>query len=85
MPLVAGATRSRLSRRDLWVYVSAMVLLIVVGVVGAALHIQADLTAQSTFVPERFLRGAPFLSPLLYANMGIVGLMVLLPSAAETE
>jgi hypothetical protein len=55
-----------------------MVLLILVGVVGFLLHIQTDLTAQRVIVPERFLRGAPFLAPMLFANMGLVGLITLL-------
>ena len=52
---------------------------IIIGLIGLVLHVQADLTSQSVIVPERFLRGAPPLAPLLFANMGIVGLAVLLP------
>lgn len=74
------------SRGDIIVYVSAMVLLLITGVVGAILHIQEDLTAQGTFVLERFIRGAPFLAPLLFANMGTLGLIVLLdPRESPTE
>ena len=73
-----GALNRELTTEDVTIYVTAMVLLIVVGMVGAYFHIQADLTSQSTIVPERFLRGAPFMSPLLYSNMGIVGLLALL-------
>jgi len=29
-------------------------------------------------VGERFLRGAPFLAPMLFANMGTLGLIALL-------
>ncbi len=68
----------QLTAEDVTVYITAMVLLIVVGMIGAYFHIQADLTSQSTIVPERFLRGAPFMSPLLFSNMGIVGLLALL-------
>ena len=76
----------RPSRGDIIVYVSAMVLLLITGVVGAVLHIQEDLTAQGTFVLERFIRGAPFLAPLLFANMGTLGLIVLLdPRESPTE
>lgn len=63
---------------DVAVHSTAMLLLILVGVVGAILHIQVNLTADSTFVPERFLRGAPFLAPLLFSNMGVLGLLALL-------
>jgi hypothetical protein len=55
-----------------------MRLLICVGGIGAALHVNTNLVAQVTIVPERFLRGAPLLAPLLFANMGLLGLAVLL-------
>lgn len=73
------------SRADLLTYVAAMILLIAVGGVGALLHGQADLTGQFAFVPERFLRGAPILAPLLFANMGMLGLIVLLDPAEAAE
>ncbi|MDX1614635.1 MAG: hypothetical protein R3300_10020 [Candidatus Promineifilaceae bacterium] len=66
---------------DVRIYVAAMILLILTGVVGFVLHVQFDLTVQRVFVPERFLRGAPFLAPLLFANMGVVGLIALLDPA----
>jgi len=66
------------TRADLTAYVATLFLLIGVGVVGAVLHIQTDLVGQNAIVVERFLRGAPFLAPLLFANMGALGLIVLL-------
>jgi hypothetical protein len=60
-----------------------MVLILLVGTVGAWLHVQSNLVAGATFVPERFLRGAPLLGPLLFANMGLIGLVVLLPPEEE--
>lgn len=72
------------SRGDIAVYVAAMILLILIGVTGFALHIEFDLTTQNVIVPERFLRGAPFLAPMLFANMGLVGLFALMdPSEAQ--
>jgi hypothetical protein len=65
-------------RGDLITYIIAMLLLIAVGVIGAILHIQENLTAWGTFVGERFIRGAPVLAPLLFANMGTLGLIALL-------
>ena len=70
-------------RTDIGVYVAAMLLLIVTGVLGAWFHIEADLTANSQVVIERFLRGAPVLSPLLFSNMGMIGLVVLLDPASD--
>lgn len=66
------------SRFDLQVYVGSMLLLMVVGVVGLGLHIRGNLIAEGTVVGERFIRGAPFLAPLLFADMGALGVVTLL-------
>jgi hypothetical protein len=66
------------SRLDLISYLIAMLLMIAVGVAGMLLHISENLTPQGTIVSERFLRGAPFLAPLLFADMGTLGLVTLL-------
>ncbi len=71
------------SRIDIGTYFVSMILLIVVGVIGSWLHIQSDLTANNVIVAERFLRGAPFLAPLLFANLGFIGLVVMLNSAEK--
>jgi hypothetical protein len=78
---VVAAAMGMIERRrrvDLAIYTGAMLLMIAVGVVGAVLHVIDDLTAAGAFVVERFIRGAPFLAPLLFANMGSLGLFVLL-------
>lgn len=77
VPVVLGAV-DKPSRGDLITYILTMLLLMLVGVIGAVLHVQGDLTSQGQFVLERFLRGAPFLAPLLFANDGMIGLIVLL-------
>jgi hypothetical protein len=69
------------SRLDLIFYVAAMALMIAVGVTGAWLHVRDNLTSDSVFVAERFIRGAPFLAPLLFANIGTLGLITLLDPA----
>jgi hypothetical protein len=66
------------TRADLMIYTATMLLLMGVGAVGAALHINANLIAGGKIVGERFIRGAPFLAPLLFSNMGTLGLMALL-------
>ncbi|MFQ5854109.1 MAG: hypothetical protein ACE5LU_00485 [Anaerolineae bacterium] len=71
----------RPTRADLITYTVAMLLLILVGPIGTALHARANLTAYGTVVVERFIRGAPFLAPLLYSNMGLLGLIALLDPA----
>lgn len=66
------------TRTDLTTYTVAMLLLLVVGLVGAVLHANTNLVAQQTIVIERFIRGSPLLAPLLFANVGLMGLVVLL-------
>ncbi|KAA3656320.1 MAG: hypothetical protein DWQ04_31465 [Chloroflexi bacterium] len=78
-----GGVKGELNRGDIWTYTLAMVLLILVGMLGTWFHVQANFIGTSTIVAERFLRGAPFLSPLLYSNMGLLGLMVLLPPGTD--
>jgi hypothetical protein len=81
---VALGAIQRPTRSDLVTYAAAMVLMLVVGIVGFALHVNFNLAGQGTIVVERFLRGAPFLAPLLYCNMGALGLLVLLDPAEPT-
>lgn len=69
---------SKTHKTDVIIYVVTMILLVLLGMVGAYFHIRADLTAGNLFVTERFLRGAPVLSPLLFSNMGMLGLIILL-------
>ncbi len=75
--LVLGALSSP-RRTDLVVYVVAMVLLVLVGLTGVFLHIQHNLAQENAIVVERFLRGAPFLAPMLFSDMGALGLVILL-------
>lgn len=75
---VALGAINRPARADLITYVAAMVLMILVGVLGSILHINENLTADGTILGERFLAGAPFLAPLLFADMGALGLIALL-------
>ncbi len=72
-------------RGDILIYFSVMGLLILVGVLGAGLHILDNLTSKSEFVLERFIRGAPFLAPLLFANMGTLGLLNLFDPAERKQ
>ena len=65
-------------RSDLVIYVVAMVLLVMVGITGVVLHILHNLAQEDAIVVERFLRGAPFLAPMLFSDMGALGLVILL-------
>jgi hypothetical protein len=71
------------TRTDLWTYVGAMLVLIAIGVIGAVLHVRVDLGPAWQVVPERLIEGAPVMAPLLFSNMGVVGLVALLPEHAH--
>jgi hypothetical protein len=75
---LAMGSFSRLERGDVITYIAAMLLMMGVGLLGAALHTNFNLGDLGTYLDERFLRGAPMLAPLLFANMGLLGLIVLL-------
>jgi len=66
------------NRGDIWVYFVSMVVIIVVAATGSVLHILSNLTVDNSIVGERFIRGAPILAPLLYADIAGLGLVVLL-------
>jgi hypothetical protein len=70
---------------DLLTYAATMILMAIVGMLGTALHISQNLIAQGTIVDERFLRGAPILAPLLFANMASLGLITLLDSSEKID
>ncbi len=75
---------------DVWIYIGIMLLIILVGSVGMLLHILTNLGTSNTVIGERFLRGAPILAPLLFADIATLGLLVLLdpheqPGRTEQE
>jgi len=72
-------------RSDLITYVVAMVLLVLVGMLGVVLHVLRNLVPENTIVVERFIRGAPFLAPMLFADMGTLGLLILLDPKEKSE
>lgn len=73
------------SRGDYAIYVLSMVALILVGVIGFVFHVQVDLGTGGAIVLERFMRGAPFLAPMLFADMGALGLVALWPVEEDSE
>jgi len=75
--LVLGAIRIP-RRSDLLTFVVAMLLLVLVGMTGVVLHILRNLGLENAIVLERFIRGAPFLAPMLFSDMGALGLVILL-------
>lgn len=77
--------KSKLVLSEVWTYFIAMVLMGLVGAIGFFLHLNENLTPGNWLVLERYLRGAPFLAPLLYANMAAMGLIVLLDPSEKIE
>jgi hypothetical protein len=72
-------------RGDLMVYVLAMTTMIITGIIGTILHIENNLTSEGVIVGERFIRGAPFLAPLLFSDIGAIGFLVLLDPKEKEE
>ncbi|MBI9046142.1 MAG: hypothetical protein JEZ06_16740 [Anaerolineaceae bacterium] len=73
------------NRGDLFTFAIAMLLMILTGLIGLILHIQFDLAPRGVFILERFIRGAPPLAPMLFADMGALGLIALLNPADQKE
>jgi hypothetical protein len=82
---LAMGAYEHVERGDVVTYVAAMILLVLVGVVGAVLHVERNLTGQGALMVERLIRGAPTMAPLLFANMGAMGLIVLLDPKAQKK
>jgi hypothetical protein len=55
-----------------------MIVIIIVAVTGMVLHILTNLSVDNAIVGERFIRGAPVLAPLLFADIASLGIVVLL-------
>lgn len=69
---------------DFFGFFWVMILMIVMGVLGLGLHVNADLPEGGAMVQvERFIRGAPVMAPMLFAIMGAFGLLTMID--AETE
>jgi hypothetical protein len=66
------------TRADLITYTVAMAALVLTGMLGSYLHINQDLVRFGSMVGERFIRGAPVMAPMLFANMGALGGIILL-------
>lgn len=71
------------SRGDLLTYLGGMILLLLMGPLGLYFHVMANLTAGGQIVIERFIRGAPFMAPMLFSNMGLLGIIMLMDPNEE--
>jgi len=85
--LVVRPTDRALWRWTAWI----MVLQVLVGTAGFALHLRANLLRPAPNVLERFLYGAPVFAPLLFANLAILagigmwGIRICGSSTAQTD
>ena len=76
---IALGVMQRPSRGDLIAFTVAMFLLIAVGITGSWLHIVQDwIDGGHAFVLEKFTAEAPFLAPLLFCDMGMLGLVAMM-------
>ncbi len=64
------------SRGDEVVYFWTMVAAVAVGIMGFGFHLSADLAGTGSFSMERILAFAPIFAPMLYSDLGILGLLV---------
>ena len=70
------AIRHEWSRGDELTYVWTMAAASVVGLLGFAFHLSADLAETGGISLERVLVFAPVLAPLLFCDLGMLGLIV---------
>jgi hypothetical protein len=74
------------SSSDYLIFFWVMVLMIAVGILGLGLHINVNLAEGSgDIVTDRFIRGAPPLAPLLFANIGVLGLITMVGADVVDE
>ena len=66
----------RWSHGDQLTYFWTMIAAIIVGVLGFAFHLAKDLTDTGQISLERILVFAPVFAPLLFSDLGILGLLV---------
>ena len=64
------------SRGDEIVYFWTMIAAVVVGILGFGFHLSADLAGTGQLSLERILAFAPVFAPLLFSDLGVLGLLV---------
>ncbi len=74
--VLTTALSKKLDRKDEFVYFWTMIAAIVVGVLGFGFHLSSDLAGTGEISIERMLVFAPILAPLLYSDLGMLGLII---------
>ncbi len=64
------------SKGDETTYFWTMILSIVIGIMGFGFHLSTDLSSTGTLSLERLLVFAPVLAPLLFCDLGLLGLLI---------
>jgi len=73
-------------RSDYFIFFWTMVLMILMGILGLGLHVNADLPEGGAGLQmERFIRGAPVMAPMLFAIMGAFGLVTMIDAPVEGD
>ncbi len=70
------ALSDKWSKKDELVYFWTMIFAIIIGVMGFGFHLSGDLAGTGEISLERMLVFAPILAPLLYGDLGMLGLIV---------
>ena len=73
------------SRGDELTYFWTMILAIIVGILGFAFHLSKDLADTGQISLERILVFAPVFAPLLFCDLGILGLLVVSTPMSSEE
>jgi hypothetical protein len=71
-----AATTKQWKRGDELVYFWTMIAAVAVGLLGFGFHLSADLAGTGQISLERILSFAPIFAPLLYCDLGVLGLLV---------
>ncbi len=74
--VITIALSNQWSKKDELVYFWTMIAAIVVGVMGFGFHLSADLAGTGNISLERMLVFAPVFAPLLYSDLGMLGLII---------
>jgi hypothetical protein len=74
--IISLCVSKRWSKGDELVYFWTMIAAIIVGILGFGFHLSADLAGTGVLSLERILAFAPVLAPLLFSDLGLLGLLV---------
>ncbi len=74
--VISLAVSKNWSKGDETVYFWTMITSVVVGLLGFGFHLSADLAGTGNLSLERILAFAPVLAPLLFSDLGLLGLLI---------